>query len=122
MSHTLCQVASNGERSRFPLFHDVPILMEHQPRVTEEIRGAAPKVDAAEARCGHRPAVETHEPGVLEDPHVLHRALEQHFQRSTDLFRQTNCASEPCHGKQYDPYDRTFEPPYRAISGPPAPA
>ena len=39
---------------------------------------------------------------MLEDLDMMYGTLEQHFERSADRFRQGNCASDPCHGKQYD--------------------
>src|SRR5690242_20685230 len=87
-SHTLCQVAPEGQCSRLPLLDDVTVLVEHQPGIVEELGGAAAQVDATRARGGYGATVKAHEPRVFEDPHVRNRAFEQHFQRSADPFRQ----------------------------------
>jgi hypothetical protein len=35
---------------------------------------------------------------MLEDLHMVHRTLEQHFQRSADRFGQSDSTSDPRHG------------------------
>ena len=43
-------VASQRERAGLPLFDDVPVLMEHEPRIVEEIGRIASEVDAPATR------------------------------------------------------------------------
>jgi hypothetical protein len=54
-------VAADRERARFPLFDDMPILVEHQPGVVEELSGTSAQVDSTSACRGNGPAVKPHE-------------------------------------------------------------
>ncbi len=48
-AHALHEIAADRERSGFPLFNNVAVLMEHQPRIFEEIRSAPTKVNSTPA-------------------------------------------------------------------------
>ena len=60
-ANTFRDVAADRECARLPLFDDMPILVEHQPGVVEELSATAAKVDPASARRGYGPAVKPHE-------------------------------------------------------------
>ena len=51
-AHALDDIATDGERPRLPLFDDVAVLVEHQPRIFEEILSAAAQVNPAPAGSG----------------------------------------------------------------------
>jgi hypothetical protein len=78
-ANTLCEVAADCERAWLPLFDDMPILMEHQPGVVEELRAASAQVDSASPCRSNSSAVKTHEQRVLEDLDVMYRSFEQRF-------------------------------------------
>ena len=78
-TNTLRNVATDCERAGLPLFDDMPILVEHQPGVVEELSTTSAQVDPASACGGNGPTVKPHEQRVLEDLDVMDRALEQHF-------------------------------------------
>ena len=79
-AYPLHDIASYSERAGLPLFDDVPVLVEHQPRIVEELGRAVPQVDAVAARCGDSPAVATCKEGILDDPDMADRGLQQHLQ------------------------------------------
>ncbi len=60
-ANTLRYVAADGKRAGFPLFDDMPILVEHEPGVVEELGTTTPQVDSASACGGNGPAVKPHE-------------------------------------------------------------
>ena len=78
-ANTLRYVAADRERARFPLFDDMPILVEHQPGVVEELSTTSAQVDSASACRGNGPPVKPREQRMLEDLDVMYRTLEQHF-------------------------------------------
>jgi len=79
LANTLRYVAADRERAWLPLFDDMPILVEHQPGVVEELRTTSAEVDSASACRGNGPAVKPHEERMFEDLDVMYRTLEQHF-------------------------------------------
>jgi hypothetical protein len=78
--HTLHQVGADSECPWLPLLDDVPILVEHQPGIVEEVLAAAPQVDPASPRRRDCSTVKAHERRVLEDLHGMHWLFEQSFQ------------------------------------------
>ena len=78
-ANTLPYVAADRERAGLPLFDDMPILVEHQPGVVEELGTTSAQVVSPSACGGNGPAVKPHEQRMLEDLDVMDRALEQHF-------------------------------------------
>jgi len=78
-SHTLRHIAPDRECSWLPLFDDMAILMQHQPGIVEELSATSTEKNSTAARRGDSPPMQPHEQRMLEDPDVVHRALEQHF-------------------------------------------
>src|SRR5579862_1034450 len=75
------QVATDGEAARLPLSDHVTVLVQHQPGVGEEVRGAAAQVDAPAARRCHGAAVQANEAGMLDDLHLPDLRAEQPLER-----------------------------------------
>ena len=86
-SNTLSQIAANRQRPRFPLFDNVAILVEHQPRISKEVHGTPAQVDSTSPGSGDRTSMQPHEQRMLKDLNMMHWTLEQRFQRSTDGLR-----------------------------------
>jgi hypothetical protein len=59
-THTLGHVAADRERPWLPLFDDMPILVEHQPGVVEELSTTSAQVDSASPCGGNGPAMKPH--------------------------------------------------------------
>ena len=78
-SHTLRHIAADRERARLPLFDNVAVLVQHQPGIVEEFSATSTEKNSTAARRGDSPPMQPHEQRMLEDPDVVHRALEQHF-------------------------------------------
>lgn len=80
-AHAFDQVTGDRQRSRFPLFDHVPVLVQHQPRVIQKLSRAVAEVDPASA-CGRDgTAMEPNEKRVFDDLHVVHWCFEQHLER-----------------------------------------
>jgi len=60
-TNTFRYIAADRERARFPLFDDMPVLVEHQPRVVEELSATAAQIDSASPCRGDGATVKPHE-------------------------------------------------------------
>ena len=78
-SHTLRHIASDRECSWLPLFDDMAILVQHQPGIVEELSTTSAEENSTSARRRDGAPMQPHEQRMLEDLHMVHRALEQHF-------------------------------------------
>lgn len=88
------RIAAQGERPWFPLPDDVPVLMEHEPRIVEKLGSASPQIDSPPARGRNGGAMQSNEPGMLENPDVLNGRLEQSLERGADGRWQRHCTPE----------------------------
>jgi hypothetical protein len=92
-AQAFCQIAWCGQSSRLPLFENVAVLVQHQPRIGEEVRPAAAQVDAAAAGGRDGADMQAREQGMLEDLHVTHALAEGLLEAVGHACRQRNSAS-----------------------------
>ncbi len=97
-THTLDDVAANGQCARLPLPDDMPVLMEHQPGVFEELGGTSSKIDPSAPGRRNGSTVQPHEQRVLEYLDVTNGFIEQNLERGADFRWQRDCPSDYGHG------------------------
>jgi hypothetical protein len=66
VSEPLQYVPTTGQEARFPLFHDVEILVHHQGRIIEEVVRASAQIDTSPPRRGKRFPVQMGKKRVLD--------------------------------------------------------
>jgi len=72
----LQQIAGRRELTGFPLFENMAILVQHEPRIVEEVGPAPTQVDAPTAGRRHGAYVQAREQRMLEDLHVIEALAE----------------------------------------------
>jgi len=66
----LHKVSPHGQCPWLPLFKNMTVLVQHEPRILEEIGGAATQVNSTVARRSEGAAMEADEQRMLNNPHV----------------------------------------------------
>lgn len=84
-SHALGDITAKGQSAGLPLPHDVPVLVQHQPGVLEELCRAVPEVYSPPPRGCDGATMQPHEQRVLEYLDVVNRRIEQSLERGADL-------------------------------------
>ena len=96
-TYALGKVAEDGECSWLPLIHDVAKLVQHQPRVVEELCSAPAKIDPPAPGRSYGSTVQAREQRVLDNPDVIDRRAEQGLERGTHGRWQIHRSSDQGH-------------------------
>ncbi len=88
-------IAGQGQGSWLPLFENVAVFMQHEPRVLEKFRSAAAQIDAPAASCRNGTAMQTHEQRMLDDPYVSNLLPEQQLERCPHILGYRNRSTYP---------------------------
>jgi hypothetical protein len=90
----LDHVARYRQGSRLPLFENVAILVQHEPRVLEKVGGAPIQIDTTPARRSVVAPMQAREQRVLDDPHVTDALAEDSLERRVYSLRHRDGASD----------------------------
>lgn len=94
-AQTLHAVAPHGKISWLPLFEHVAELVQHQPRIIEELVRRAAQIDTPAPSGGDGARMQPRVERMLDDAHVRHRLTEHGLQRPAERIRKRNLASGP---------------------------
>ena len=87
-------VAREGQSARLPLFEHVTVLVQHEPRVIEELLRGAAQVNAPPAGGGDGAQMQPRVEGALDDADLGHGLAEHALQRPAEGIRQGDRASD----------------------------
>jgi len=103
VAQPLEHISTTAQQSRFPLFHDVEILVYHQRWITEEIFRGSSQVDASAPGRSKRVPVQTRNERVFNNLDMLDVIAEKFYQcRSHRLWQRCAPTHKPFYSAARD--------------------